>query len=94
MRKPTIFVMFIVATIVFLSIIQIVVSNSLSTTGIELDSLDDKIKSYRKENSLLEEKLLQASSLTTIDSKAKILGFTEVKSEMVLTAPFTFALKR
>ncbi len=87
MRKPILFICFIIAIVIGLSVMQVSVSNSLSTTGIELASIEEKITKYEKENARLSEALLTASSFDTIASKAAELGFIESKSAVVLTNP-------
>lgn len=74
--------------VISLSIVQVVVSNNLSTTGVELAKIEEQIATYRKQNTVLQEKLLMASSLTIIASKAAEMGFVEEKSRIFLqTSP-------
>lgn len=80
MKKPILFIVLIITIIVSLSIVQVTVSNNLSTTGVELAKIEEKITQYKKENALLQEKLLIASSLDTIASKAAGMGFVEEKA--------------
>lgn len=80
MKKPILFIILIITIIVSLSIIQVAVSNNLSTTGVELARIEEKIATYKKENVLLRQKLLIASSLDTIASKAAEMGFVEEKT--------------
>lgn len=93
MKKTKPFVISIVLMILFLSIVQVVVSNSLSTTGVTLVKLQNEIIFYKKENTNLREKLLIASSLTNIASHAAELGFIEEKTYMLLPAPLPLAVK-
>lgn len=94
MKKPIFFIIFIVSTIIVLSIIQIVVSNNLSTKGVLLGNLEDGLKTYRKENYIIREKLLLASSFTNIASKAGEFGFIEEKSRIVLSPSLILAVKQ
>lgn len=91
MNKPKSFIIFIIAIVVVLSVIQVVVSNSLSTTGIELAKIQKEQEAYDKKNSLLREKLLLASSYTQISSRAGTLGFVEEKSRYFVSAPLPIA---
>lgn len=84
MRTPIIFIIVLITLVIGLSIVQVVVSNNLSTTGIELAKIEDKITVYKKENALLQEKLLVASSFTNIASKAADMGFVEEKTRVFL----------
>lgn len=72
----------IIATIVLLSIIQVVVSNSLSTTGVELAKMQKQKDAYVRTNVILQEKLLSASSFTYISSRAGEMGFVEDKEKV------------
>lgn len=91
MKKPVLFISLI---IVILSIVQIIVSNNLSTKGVLLGKLEDEIKAYKKENYLIREKLLLASSFTNIASKAGSLGFVDDKSQIVLSPSLVLAVKQ
>jgi len=93
MKKPSLFISVIVLTIVVLSIIQITVSNNLSTEGVALGKLEDEISVYKKDNYLIREKLLVVSSLTNVASKSENLGFTEDKFRIILTPSFVVAIK-
>lgn len=80
MKKPILFIILIITIIISLSVVQVTVSNNLSTTGVELAKIEEKIIAYKKKNALLRQKLLAASSLDTIASKAAEMGFVEEKA--------------
>lgn len=86
MRKPKIILLINFSIIIFLILIQVVVSNSLSTTGLNLSSIDKGIEAYKKENILLKEKLLSLSSLTNIASEAARIGFVDDKSSIFVSS--------
>lgn len=93
--KKTFYIIFgLVSIILFLSVIQITLSNKLSTSGAVLSKLQDQIKSYEKENTLLQEKILTLSSLTNLASKSAELGFVPSKSQLVLGTSVSLALKQ
>lgn len=94
MKKPILFVLFIIGTVFILSIVQVVVSNSLSTKGVSLGKLEDEKGAYKKENTLLKEKLLLASSYTNIASSAGTLGFVRSKAQVYLTSPLPLAFRQ
>ena len=71
--------------IVLLSIIQAVVSNRLSTSGIVLGKIEEEIRYYKTENASLAEGFFLATSLNNIASRASVLGFVKEKSPLVLT---------
>lgn len=75
-------------------VFQVVASNRLSTTGIELEKIQSELAKYKKENAILEEKVLAASSLMNISKKAKELGFVESKSQVYINNPLPLALNR
>ncbi len=91
-KKPLLLMLFFIAVVIGLSIIQVAISNRISTAGIELENLQTKIEKYKKENTLLEEKILEISALTSISKKAKALGFIDAKSQVYLTNPLPIAL--
>lgn len=93
MRKPKLFITSIILIIIFLSVVQVVVSSSLSTTGATLGKLQKEINTYKKENTELKEKLLMVSSLTNVASQAAELGFIEEKTFVLLSAPLPLAVK-
>lgn len=84
---------FISLVILCLAVLQVVVSNSLSTTGITLSDLQQEVNGYKKENSILQEKVLTASSLTQIASKAATMGYVEAKSQLVVGIALPIAIK-
>ncbi len=94
MKKPVLIITFFIISIISLWITQVVISNRLSTTGIELEKIQSEIAKYKKENTLLEEKILQASSLMNISKKAKSLGFVESRSQIYLTNPLPLSLNQ
>ncbi len=72
-------------TIILLSIIQAIVSNRLTTSGIILGKIEDEIRYYKTENASLAEEYFLVSSLNNISSRAAVLGFVKEKSPLVLT---------
>lgn len=94
MKKPIAFVFFLTITIISLSVLQVVVSNRLSTSGILLDKLEKEIDTYEKENYALKEELYTLASLTQIASSAGSFGFVGKRHEVVLMGQPPIALKR
>jgi len=93
-KPPVFLIIFIAFVIVGLGIVRITLVNSISTTGIELANLQNELQVYKKLNAILEEKYLNLASLTTIDSKAKTLGFVATKSQIYLSTPLPLALQQ
>lgn len=94
MKKSNLFLSAVIFTIIFLSVVQVVISNRLSTSGIELSKLNEQIKSYKKENYILSEKLLIATSLTKIASNASRIGFVDKSEHVYLNTSLPLAVKR
>lgn len=94
MKRPILFLFGLVAIILFLSVVQVGISNRLSTTGIELAAVQQKIKQYRIENELLTEKLLTKTSYTQIADKAITEGFVDSKTTVYLSTPVPIAVSR
>ena len=63
MKKSGYIFISLVIVIIALTIVHVVVSNMLSTTGIELEKLQTELTAYKKENVILQEQVLEASSL-------------------------------
>lgn len=94
MKKPLLLIIFFIITIMALSTVQVGTSSKLSTTGIELEKLQAQINKYKKENMILEEKVLEASALINVSKRAKDLGFVQSKSQIYLSSPLPFALNQ
>lgn len=93
MRKKRMIVAMLSMILIVLSVGQVIVSNGLSTTGITLASIDKDIHAYELQNALLQEKILTESSLTEVASKAATLGFSEGKSQLVVSGLLPVAIK-
>ncbi len=93
MKRPIFIISSLLFIIVVLAVVRVTLVNSISTTGIELASLETSIKAEKKQNELLNEQYLQASSFTNIEEKVKQLGFVEAKTHMYLSEPLPLALK-
>lgn len=91
MKKSLIVIVFVLLIVISLSIVQVIVANRISTTGIEVSKMQQQIKAYRHTNAILKEKILKEASFTEIASKAGELGFAEAKNSTFLTAPLPLA---
>lgn len=85
MNKPLVFIGFNIAIVIALSLVQVIVSNSISTTGIELGKVQIEIETLKKKNAVLHEQVLVSSSLTMIASHAAEMGFEDSKTPIVLS---------
>lgn len=94
MNKARLTIIVIFAVIILLSVVQTVISNSLSTSGVSLSKIDSEISSFQTENIVLSEKLFTETSLTTIDAKATQMGFIEGASPYVVTSTLPLAIRQ
>lgn len=85
MKKSGYIVLFMVSVVILLSVVQAILSNVLSTSGVMLSKINSEIQVYKTENAVFKEKLYIAQSLTDIADRASKLGFKEQKSQLVLT---------
>lgn len=92
--RPVSLIIFVGFIIFVLSVVQITVANRLSTTGIELAKLQNKIEEYKKENALLQEEVLKKSSLTNIAQAADKEGFVVPQNSFVISTPLPLALNQ
>lgn len=92
MRKKFI-VSIMMSMLVALSLVQAILSNSLSTTGIALARLENEVVEYKRQNALLHELILNETSLTKIASKAATFGYTPGSSQIVVSGSVPIAAK-
>lgn len=91
MKITRLIIIFIFVTILSLAIGQVVVANSLATSGIELAKLQTDIQKYKKQNAILNEKVLYLGSLTKIASEAGQLGFVNTTKTIDISSPLPIA---
>lgn len=94
MKKPIIIISFLSIVVVLLVLTRISIVNSISTTGIELVSIQNQIAAYKNANELLKVEYLEAASYTNIGKQAKKLGYVPVTSQIDLSAPLPLALAK
>jgi high-affinity nickel permease len=73
--KPVFFISCIFVFILGLS--EIIVANSMVTLGKQVKTINDELDVLINENEALERKIASASSLSTIEFRARNLGFVE-----------------
>ena len=93
MKKLTIVTSGLLLIVIILAVAQVMMTNILSTDGAQLSKLQAEVEKYKRENALLNEKILQASSLTTISEKATEQGFA-LTAQTYLSTPLPLALKQ
>lgn len=94
MKRYTFTIKTLICLVLVLAIARVVVLNLISTSGVELGRINDKIAGYKLENSLLSEKLYSISSFAVIASEAAKLGFTQSAQNIVLTNSLPIAAKQ
>lgn len=93
MRKKRVVLFIIVGVFIALSLVQVVLSNSLSTTGIALSRLENEVARYQRLNSMLRETILTETSLTKIASSAATFGFLQQSSQIVIDSSIPIAAR-
>lgn len=91
--KKKFIVSIMMSILVMLSLVQVILSNSLSTTGIALSRLENEVVEYKRQNALLHEVILTETSLTKIASKAATFGYLQGKSQIVIRGFVPIAAK-
>jgi cell division protein FtsL len=94
MKQARFYITLSVAAILVLSLVRVVITNAISTNGIDLVRIQEQIDQYKKDNSLLHEQVLALSSLTHVASVAGELGFVTSKTQLVISEPLPLALKQ
>lgn len=94
MKKPILILTCLILVIIGLTVTRAIVSNTLSTTGVDLSRIDQDIDSYQRKNALIQERILQASAFTTLEQEAEQRGYEAMSSQIVLTSPLPIAYKR
>ncbi|HKC14619.1 MAG TPA: hypothetical protein VKC89_01485 [Patescibacteria group bacterium] len=94
MEKYKLIAKLLVLVVLVLAGLRVVVSNVISTSGVELGKINEEISVLRLQNDSLSEKFFSEASLTTIASQAAKLGFTNHKENFVLTNPLPIAAKQ
>lgn len=93
MKKHKILLYALFAIVFFLGVTQLVVSNSMSTSGTFLGKVNDELSRFETENLLLSEKILNFSSFLNISQKADKLGFEPKKTAYSVTSVLPIAKK-
>ena len=94
MRKGILILAVLILTIVSLFGLKAMVSNRLSTSGLELSKIQEETERYKTQNLLLSENVYSLSSLNYIALEASKVGFLESKSNFSVTAAVPLALRQ
>lgn len=79
--------------IIILTVVQLLVSNKLATSGVILSSLRQEVLEKKQENEILKTEIAKASSLVNIASQAASLGFVKNNNPLAISTSQTFALR-
>ena len=93
MKKSYAIIIFLLGLSTLLAMGKAILQNTLSTSGIYVSEMQQEINSYKTQNAVLSERLLTASSLTTIIEKANKAGFTSENNLMVLRSSSSLAVR-
>lgn len=83
----------LILTALFLAVVRVIVSNLISTSGVELSKINEGIAFIRVQNDSLREDLFSKASFENIASEAARLGFTDKKESFILTSPLPIAAR-
>lgn len=86
--------LFIIGTVILLSLVQTILSNTLSTSGTLMNKINKEIQAYKTENSKLSEKLFAATALTNIAIKAAKAGFSQSKNQFLVNKSLPLAVRQ
>lgn len=93
MKKAVIILVVAISSVLLLTIVNVIVANRLTTSGVSLAALEKDIENYKKQNALMQEDILMASSLTEIASKAAQLGFVQETSSLTLSSKIPVVMR-
>lgn len=75
MKRSYILLSILGIAVVVLSVVQISISNILTTGGITLSRVNSQIQEYQKENAILKEQIYSVASLTYLGEEAEKNGY-------------------
>jgi len=84
----------IIGIVIFLSLVQLVISHSLATTGEKVRQLELKATQLEKENAVLTEEINKTGSLSRIAKEAEKLGLVKATQVLHLTPEIPVAQAR
>ena len=94
MKKPIFLLAILIIVTLGLFLTRMVISNTISTSGVALGKTQDELVKYKTENTLLREKIFTFSSLSNISSAAGQIGFVGSKSNFALSKTRPIAAAR
>jgi cell division protein FtsL len=76
-----------VSTLVICALFQLFVAHRLSTAGVELTLIENEVQTLTLENEELRHTIASASSLMTVSTKAREMGFVQASFQYVEAPP-------
>lgn len=92
MKNKLICVIF--SLVIILTLAKIFLSASLATTGVQLVEIENEIRFIKNETSLIEERIIQGSSLQFISQEAGRLNLSQKANIVSLSQEIPLALDR
>lgn len=83
----------IIGIVIFLSLVQLVISHNLATTGEKVRQLEFQAAQLEKENAALTTEINKNGSLSRITEEAQNLGLVKITKILHLTPEIPVALK-
>jgi len=84
----------VIILVLILSLVQLLISHRLATTGEVVKKLEVRASQIEQENAFLEEEISQKGSLSEVSQKAEQLGLVRTSSILYLTSQIPVALGR
>lgn len=94
MKKQGSILTLMIIVIIVLSLVDVSFSNRITTDGVKLTVLDEKIINYKRDNIIIEEQVLQTMAFSNLEKKAQTLGFVQQNLPIYLSTPLPLALKQ
>jgi len=94
MKKSTLLIIVLVASIVALSVVKTFISNNVATSGVKLVEMEQEISKLKTENALISQRLYKESSLTSVFEKAEEIGFVKKPTAYALSSQIPIAAKQ
>lgn len=93
MRRTKLVITALTLIIFSLSVVQVVASNNISTSGIELESLQTEVSTLKRENAILRVQVLDSLSLASVTKKATKMGFVPANAHVFVEAKVPLAIR-
>lgn len=95
MRKlPYLIIGTLILTFIATEVINIYLLNSIATDSIYVSQMQDQIRELREENTSIQTQILQQTSIATLSTRARKLGFVDAKEFISLYSPLQVALTK